>query len=254
MAEYTSRETFYNVVITLVLAVSVYKLIAFCFSAKQQNRRVKIRLNFISIQNNQAGGKENVCKLLAAVIENFPQLVKNADHNETVDFEAAGGTIYLVLSQGPDKVIDLDHVMDHIRYCIQSITEDPSKCIELMKVYTGPNFKASIEKMRMEDQNNAELDIISDPPIKTHSNLVIWPSEYNPQKWMECFKKSNSVIHSLEQYKDSLEKKGFNGIRKTNKKNIEKMLNLDMIHPGDGLYLVRKNYQRGDFSEFFRFY
>ena len=87
MAEYMDGETFCYVGITLVIAVSVYKLIAFYFSAKQQNRRVKIRLNFISIQNNQAGGKENVCKLLAAVIENYPQLVKNADLNETVDIE-----------------------------------------------------------------------------------------------------------------------------------------------------------------------
>jgi hypothetical protein len=227
-------------VVTLVLAVIIsYKFISFHFSGKKQKRRVKISLNFKSIQNDQVGDKENVCKLLAAVIENYPQLVENADQSKTVDIEASDGTIHLILSQGPDEVIDLDHVVDHVRYCIRSIVEDPAKCTELMKEYPGPNFSASIAKIGMEDQNNAELDIYSDPPIQTRSNLVIWPSECIPQEWMERFMKSYSVIHSVEQYNDSLERKGFNGLRKTNKKNIQRMLSLNMIHPGDGLYMVR---------------
>jgi hypothetical protein len=83
-----------------------------------------------------------------------------------------------------------------------------------MRHYPGPNFEASIVKLRLTDPDNAVLDILSDPPVQTHTNLVIWPLDYNPQEWIKCYKISCSVIHTTKQYTDSLERKGFNILRK----------------------------------------
>ena len=163
--------------------------------------------------------------------------MRHGDQNKKAELEVAGETIYLVTGESTVEMMDLDHVVDHLRYCVYSIMEDPKKCIELMRHYPGPNFEASIIKLRLTDPNNAVLDILADPPVQTQTNLVIYPLDYNPQEWIKCY----SVIHTPKQYTDSLERNsgGFKGLRRTNIENIQKMLKLNMIHQGDGLYLVR---------------
>jgi hypothetical protein len=165
---------FILIAFTIFLAVAVCRLI-FYMSVKQQRskRCVKITLKFKVVQDDEVEGKENFYKLLAAVIQNHPQLLQNADQNQRVEIEVAGETVYIAISEGSEEVIDLNHVVDHLRFCIQTITEDTTNCIKLMRSPPGPNFQTFITTLRLALPNNATLDIISNPPIRTNTNLVL---------------------------------------------------------------------------------
>ena len=60
------------------------------------------------------------------------------------------------------------------------------------------------------------------------------------QDWMRGFKTVHSIIHNPQQYQDSLlRNNGLAGLTKTKKENILKMMKLNIIQDGDGVYLVR---------------
>lgn len=227
------------IVLSIILVVIAHIIIW-----KESKRRYKVSLRFEGAQNDEDEILFN--KLLAAVLENYPQLVKIP--NNGAELEVKDEVVYLAIIKGSEEEIDLDHVVEHLRYCLHSIAEDPPKCIKLMRSAPGPNFEANLSKLRLSDSNNARLNIFSETQVRTNTNLVIWPQEYNRQQWMTQFQSVNSVIHTVKHYKDVIQMKGLDGLTKTTRENIRRMMALHQITEGDGLYLVRKSSIVGQYA------
>ena len=139
------------------------------------------------------------------------------DFVDVVDFARCGvyvgvvdHVVHNVVENSVDHVVDnvvhhvvghhvhLDHVVDHVRYCVKSIREDLSSCIELMNHHPGPNFAASMANMKLTEPDNAVLDIFCDPPFQTNSNLVLWPSKDFPLSF-QSEEQTQELVSIIEQ-------------------------------------------------------
>ena len=78
-----------SIIFTLFLTVSVHRIIALCYSVRngKKKRGVKIEFRFNDIGNDEAEGKANFHRLLAAVISNYPQLVRHGDQNKKAELD-----------------------------------------------------------------------------------------------------------------------------------------------------------------------
>ena len=142
------------------------------------SQHFKISLSLQGIQS-EVQYKEKFHKLLAAVTAKYPLLVnKDVFKEKNAQLEVKDETLFVKINLMENMMIDLDHIIDHVQYGINSIIKDLRNCIDLMKNHTGPSFEASIEKMKLQEADNVVLDILSNPPISTNTNLVLWPLEH----------------------------------------------------------------------------
>ena len=188
------------------------------------SRHLKITLSFQGIPENEIKYKEKLDKLLAAVIARYPLLLNNDVSSEKVaKVEVENETLFLKIKKQSEKVlidinhpgllikkqseevlIDLDHIVDHIRFGVKAISEDPGNCIKLMKNHPGPNFAAFLEKLKLQEADNVVLDILSNPPIPTNTNLVLWPLKDFPISLMNE-EQIDRLISIIEQEIDMAE-------------------------------------------------
>ena len=82
--------------------------------------------------------KEKFHKLLAAVTAKSPVLVnKDVFKEKNAQLEVKDETLFVKINLMENMMIDLDHIIDHVQYSINSISKDLSNCIGLMKNHPG---------------------------------------------------------------------------------------------------------------------
>jgi hypothetical protein len=146
----------------------------------------KLNLKFEGISPGEPKCKEKLENLLGAVITKYPLLVKkDQSKDEVAELTVARETLFIKLPKdfAHENVVKLDHIVNYIRIAVKSIHEDTTNCISLLENRPGLHFEETVKKLRLTDPDNAELVILSDPPIRTSTNLVLWPSKHFPLEY-----------------------------------------------------------------------